>query len=97
MRTAEEILKRKLNIEKLSFSQRVLVVPAMEEYASQFKPKWISVNDEFPTQGQNVIMAYKFGVGEAKFINGNFCMPREWHIIFPDVTLWMPLPEKPTT
>lgn len=66
----------------------------VESFAQKVTQKWISVKDSLPEQGNNVIMSYKFGVGEAKFINGNFCMPQDWDVIFPEVTGWMHLPER---
>ena len=52
---------------------------------------WISVKDRLP-EVANVLVAYKFGVGESKFIYGKF-----WKELseVPEVTHWQPLPAPP--
>lgn len=56
--------------------------------------KWISVKDRLP-QTVNVLVAYRFGVMEAKYFENEFRLPNNWRTLVPEVTHWMPLPEPP--
>lgn len=55
--------------------------------------EWISVKDELP-ETPRVIVCYRFGVGEAIFLQGTF-YKTDYKTVYPDVTHWMPLPEPP--
>jgi len=53
--------------------------------------RWIPVTERLPEEA-NVLVAYKFGVGECKYYINQFWMN---HAEVPEVTHWMPLPPKP--
>jgi hypothetical protein len=57
-------------------------------------PEWIAVKDRLPDR-VNVLAAYRFGVGEAKFINGKFFTISSIYSEYPGVTHWQPLPSPP--
>lgn len=102
MKTAEEILKQSdvpLPASSITFKK---LTAAMEAYAEQFKPKWISVDDGFPEDGQEVnisvkgktkISTFRINNGHKQFYCGsdhNMCYGRGF------ITHWQPLPEPPT-
>lgn len=100
MKTAAEFLKEKglttsshvhsMSVE--SFSK------LMEEYADQFKPKWISVEERMP--GEEVVLAYNV---KSKMKRVMKCIVRDgnWlevgHLFKHEVTHWMPMFEMPNT
>jgi hypothetical protein len=92
-KTAKEILSR-IIFSDGEGEDYCNVIMAMEEYAEQSNPKWISVKYKLPMNNEKVIgltinenidsfrfssSTQKFGIGDDEFI----------------VTHWMPLPEKP--
>ena len=99
MKTAEEILiDRFPNAKELDWFNPIQV--CMEEYATQFKPQWISVEERLPDNIDNVL-AYNNNM-----YNQDCCVEvaffdedKQWKgapIYFTDgITHWMPLPEKP--
>lgn len=73
-----------------------------ELYAAQQHTgsEWVSVEDRLPEEPCNVIVNYKYGVGEVKFQNGKFGrligdIGNVNFIEWVDVTHWMPLPTAP--
>lgn len=56
------------------------------------KENWISVKDRLP-ETRGVLVTYRFGVGEAVFLDGKFRRQADWNQEIPDVTHWMPLPK----
>ena len=111
--TAEEVLKSKLTIESIRLNNSDYtfnkVIEAMELYAEQFAPKWISVEDRLPEIDKN---AYSYNqyvkvIGYwnnnwAEFyycrreVRGKFIERFEWHgRISPfKVEYWM-IPKPP--
>lgn len=107
MKTAEEILE-----EHFSYFHECLdtTIMAMEQYADQFKPKWVSVEERLPeTDGElsdDVLISGRiFLYGEYSHIGTTIGWIDEkgtWGNIIPEkqkvfVTHWMPLPEPPKT
>lgn len=99
MKTKEEILENRRNSPKFSTNQQFSkdqIILAMEEYADQFKTKWVSIEERLPEYGQSV---YTYSPAQE---DTNECQ----RIItcgtlkagFPcGVTHWMPMPEPPNT
>lgn len=94
MKTAHEFLTDKGG--KRSYSA-LEVHSMLNEYAEQFKPKWIPVSERLPEEGQIVDI---FSVTEGRqtdvvFENGCFItylmLPFQWTMI----KYWMPLPPIP--
>ena len=85
MKTKEEILESTLDSEGSIGS----IFDAMEEYAMQFIPQWISVNDKLPEDRQDV-MVY-FSEPRNSII---LCL---WNEVFleDNATHWMLIPEPP--
>lgn len=68
--------------------------------------KWISVEDKLPENGHFVLIAYEFGIGIARFVDGDWDTvgKNRKHYIFTDKEKvhssanpqhWMPLPKFP--
>jgi hypothetical protein len=60
---------------------------------------WISVKDELPEKGENVLISTRYGVGLASICSSsgnlvNWIEPYGEYT-FSSVTHWMPLPEPP--
>lgn len=49
--------------------------------------EWFPVDVRTPDVA-NVIAKYKFGVGEAKYIDGKFVLCHDWKTELPEVTHW---------
>lgn len=64
---------------------------AAEEFASQFKPKWIFTE---PEKDGPYLIAYKFGVTEGKFYKGKY-RTSDFGELLPEAYAHMPLPTKP--
>lgn len=111
MKTAEEMLKTELNIDRLSPLQFSGIIKSHEKYADQFKPKWISVEERLPepNKDDNRLTKYvwcltysvKYGTKVLPFNPHHICWDDEDcddHYSEPiggKVTHWMPLPTKP--
>jgi len=84
-----------------AYSGRNLIDPSCEvhdlelvaqEYAEQFKPKWIDVNERLPEEdGEYLTLAKQFNNSQqvVRFHRGCWSM---WN---QETTHWMPLPEPP--
>ena len=107
MKSKEEILKRNVeSIAKCNVKYNVTqqgILNAMEEYAikcqEDMADKWISVNDNKPTQNQYVLI---YGKGDrqmtAIYQDNDFCcydIMTEGLEIAEEITHWMILPNKP--
>lgn len=115
MKTAEEII-HKIYMDKYNDTKEGCNYPmyypnyaiqAMEEYADQFKPKWISIDDRPPNDKQH-FDGYHPELGritnlvfrDGQFIQDADCKAnapcwRKMQTLWIDITHWMPLPEKP--
>lgn len=62
-------------------------------------PKWISVKEQPPKDGQKVIAAFRDGedviVDQARYSNGEFDFENWAYVWDENITHWMPLPEPP--
>jgi hypothetical protein len=63
------------------------------------QPRWISVGERLPENGQKIIAAFRDGGGlivdQARYSNGEFDFA-SWAYVWGDnVTHWMPLPQPP--
>jgi hypothetical protein len=72
-------------------------------YADQFIPKWISVEDGLPEEGEKVLCYCSYGVLNSIYERGEFYNnkqsnfgDRAVHSYFTEITHWMPLPNSPT-
>lgn len=79
--------------EKVDFMDRV-----MEEYADQFKPKWVPISEGHPGVGKQALLFGKDGIKRL----GHITAEEYWWIttasgLWPkdNITHWMPLPENP--
>jgi len=72
-------------------------IGAMEEYADQFKPKWISVEDDLPELATFVICHKKNGLVLGLYYSADREFRYAEQIQRNQVTHWMPLPEPPNT
>lgn len=82
-----------------------VIIPCMQEYADQFKPKWISVEDELPEEGELVIVVITFKKFDPETLACVFAYNHFWNAEYKDhsfdnVSHWMyvkdiPLPTKP--
>lgn len=107
MKTKEEILENRRNSPKFSTNQQFSkdqIILAMEEYADQFKTKWVSVEERLPEEGKNVIVFYGKYVSAGYIRNVQYYKRPEkadkWQIegrTSSSVTHWMPMPEPPNT
>jgi len=74
------------------------VLSAMEEYADQFKPRWISVEKELPESDSIRVLAYILD-GEHSFITTTKTRDGKFYVADPAmkavVTHWQNLPESP--
>lgn len=109
MRTAEEIIAQKVQIEPLEIEQKVTpyLIAAMEEYSEQFKPKWISVNDMLPERVYDNGYSDEVLTLSLKPTCPHYAVVRYDHDYFgwiyekgidsliQHVQFWMPLPELP--
>lgn len=77
----------------VKFFRKKLREALFDGYKLAQEDKWVSVKDRFPEE-IFVLVSYKFGVREAKFVDGKFGLPHNWQIEFPEVTHWQPLPSK---
>jgi hypothetical protein len=55
---------------------------------------WYQVGIDGEPNAVNVLVSYKFGVMEAKYINGKFYSPNNWVDEIPEVTHFAYLPDK---
>lgn len=98
MKTAEEFYVEKHGVLKTKCTN--FAINFAEQYASQFKPKWISAKDAMPTSedandnGRVLIRAYwRDADGSINGLTDVMCwedVPKQAINIF-----WMPLPEAP--
>lgn len=80
------------------------IMQAMEDYADQFKPKWIPVTERLPEKSEDPYMSVEVWVYDSVLghIRARYSFSLgEWIGMagapYPDfVTHWMPLPEKPS-
>lgn len=104
MKTVEEILDQTFTLGEFDdngnckepFYDKEDVITAMQEYADQFKPKWVRVDDGLPTQeGDYLVFDPDFEAQMvASFSNGKFELDVSyWEP--KDITHWMPLPTPP--
>jgi hypothetical protein len=105
MKTAEEILQGYNQFRDDTFGLYIPkeeVIEAMVAYASQFRPKWISVNDRLPDKHELVIVTNENDdwvcVGQ---INDDRLWYNQWESnLYGDAdiipTHWMSLPKAPT-
>jgi hypothetical protein len=106
MKTAEQVLMAEVfsDMDNISVSYDDLgkrqILQAMESFAEQFKPKWISIKDELPNHCWDVLVCFNGGDPEIgrlynrrTAVSYTFVTPDECSGI--DATHWMPLPEKP--
>lgn len=95
MKTALEILNKHIDFSEDGIIHREKAIEAMEEYASQFKPKWISVEDVLPLQSGHYIVHKNNGLVLSMF----FGMDERWYWGSVDqhaqVTHWTILPQFP--
>ena len=89
MKTKEEILESTLDSEGSIGS----IFDAMEEYASQFTPKWIKVTDRLP-EDETVLFCTNMGYVSQAFYDGAW-IETFIGMEYTNVTHWMPLPEPP--
>ncbi len=77
------------------------VLKAMQEYADQFKPKWIPVSERLPdqfqyvdiwTKGHDRLTGCHF---DGEVFEAELFGEEEYFEPIKHVTHWMPLPEKP--
>lgn len=105
MKTAEEILRQPKYSDKINSQFGIGyngIKEAMEEYAAQFKPVWISVTDAIPDDEQSVTAKNDDNghIGkQVKYKNGKFyhefTSSTSLEIVdveFKNVTHWQPLP-----
>lgn len=97
MKTKEEILGKYFALPSDSAPILEKVKLAMEEYASQFKSEWLSVEKVFPNPYTTVLFCTDMGYvsqGYRAEVGKSF---RETYIGqgFDNVTHWMPLPKPP--
>lgn len=108
MKTAEEILIKNGVISELTFNKGhyeyryndpLKLVPSMEEYANQFKPKWISVKDAQLHQN-SYYLACRYGIHNIPDIVGYLGDDRFYSVKLGqevrDVAYVMELPTHPT-
>lgn len=64
-------------------------------------PRWISVEDRLPENGQKVIATFKNEEGvivdQARYSNGEFDFASWAYVWHENITHWMPMPELPGT
>jgi len=107
MKSAEEILLDELNEHHIQYVEGIpnlkkFILDAMEEYSSQFKPQWISVEDRLPNPGSSVICCLEnntihqlvFGKSLGFFLPYLFSGVETGS---NNVTYWMELPNPPLT
>lgn len=62
-------------------------------------PRWISVKERLPKDGQKVIAAFRDGgdviVDQARYSNGEFDFANWAYVWDENITHWMPMPEPP--
>lgn len=62
-------------------------------------PRWISVKERLPKDGQKVIAAFRDGEGvivdQARYSNGEFDFANWAYVWHENITHWMPMPEPP--
>ena len=62
-------------------------------------PRWISVKERLPKDGQKVIAAFRDGEGvivdQARYSNGEFDFANWAYVWDENITHWMPMPEPP--
>lgn len=71
---------------------------ALEQLRAQ-QPRWISVGERLPEDGQKVIAAFKNAGGvivdQARYSNGEFDFASWAYVWHENITHWMPMPEPP--
>ncbi len=110
MKTKEEILKAaysKIENRQLADEQvDVIILEAMESYASQFTPEWISVSERLPGNDKLVLIIVYRAHANKRMVRVGFyeTIPhsRWWQSVgekdvTDEVTHWMPLPQPPIT
>lgn len=72
------------------------------EYIQQLEakqPRWISVKERLPEDGQKIIAAFHDGGGlivdQARYANGEFDFASWVNVWGDNITHWMPMPPKP--
>lgn len=101
MKTELEILNSKIDFSQDGIIDRQKAIEAMQEYAEQFKPKWISVEERLPEEeGFEFIIFGRYAAdcpdrvmtAQFNFKKGYFHVKG---VKSKNVTHWMPLPTKP--
>lgn len=63
------------------------------------QPRWISVKEQLPENGQKIIAAFRDGGGlivdQARYSNGEFDFASWAYVLGDNITHWMPLPQPP--
>lgn len=109
IKTAEEILfsfgDRQTQWDGTAYYSKASVLRAMEAYAEQFKPKWISITEMLPEKGDdyNIVIDLQDGMGGPVSGSGEFDGIRKvfcyqgTDIIIDNVTHWQPIQDPPET
>jgi hypothetical protein len=92
MRTAEEIL----NFNKDHQYTEHQILSYMEEFADQFRPRWIKVTESMPEVVDDVLVFYDDLHITSAYLSssGNFVFSHQDDDV-PNVTHWMPFPKMP--
>lgn len=70
------------------------VLKAMQSYADQFKPKWISVDERLPERNKNVlVMRRKYEL--TAFQRDGIFYSNETALKLEGIKFWQPLPPQP--
>lgn len=63
------------------------------------QPRWISVGEQLPENGQKIIAAFRGSSGwvvdQARYAYGEFDFASWVNVLGDNVTHWMPMPPKP--
>lgn len=116
MKTAEEILDRaRLYLNPKGLGNKApadktvyhIALECMEEYADQFKPKWIPVTERLPEEKQNGYSDYVLGYSDTfrgvyfviryDYDSEQFLHEKGHDAQYNPITHWTPLLEQPTT
>lgn len=102
MKTAEDYANESPLFDHFDENDIFEVAEMMRQYADQSRPNWISVEDELPMRGEEVLVYWesKQSIHSAFFANsGNDVFDIDgfsfYHAPIYHITHWMALPEKP--